>query len=78
MSIHMNSDSTPVSGHLDIRHFSSRFTVRFLREEDIPAVYDFCLGNPQSEVFWLKNRFVKTGAEKPADGYTVVQMERML
>ena len=48
MSIHMNSDSTPVSGHLDIRHFSSRFTVRFLREEDILAVYDFCLGNPCS------------------------------
>lgn len=166
-------------GQLDISHLSSRYTVRSLREEDIPAMYDLCAGNPQyyehcppavtfegiradmkalppgkdyhdkyyigffagemlaaimdlitgypdddtawiglfmveqsvqqkgvgsgiieevcdclkaagfarvrlgyakgnpqSEAFWLKNGFQKTGVERPAEGYTVVLMEK--
>lgn len=35
-------------------------------------------GNPQSEVFWQKNRFYKTGREVPKEGYTAVVMQRTL
>ena len=35
-------------------------------------------GNPQSEAFWCKNHFVKTGIETKTDEYTIVVMERDL
>ena len=36
------------------------------------------LGNPQSEAFWTKNRFVKTGETFPIEGTTLLPMERKL
>ncbi len=38
----------------------------------------FAKGNPQSQAFWTKNGFSKTGAEYAQEGYTVVVMERSL
>lgn len=38
----------------------------------------FAKGNPQSEHFWLKNGFVRTGVEVPNEGYTVVVLEKKL
>lgn len=38
----------------------------------------FARGNPQSEAFWSKNGFVKTGKESEHLGYTAVLMERTL
>lgn len=35
-------------------------------------------GNPQSERFWLKNQFVKTGKETVTDRYVAIRMERRL
>ena len=35
-------------------------------------------GNPQSEAFWTKNRFVKTGEEYPHTLYTHVPLELLL
>lgn len=35
-------------------------------------------GNPQSEAFWRKNRFLPTGAESRSPAYTIVLMERPL
>lgn len=35
-------------------------------------------GNPQSEHFWLKNRFSKTGITYETNGYTVVVAQRTL
>lgn len=35
-------------------------------------------GNPQSEAFWTKNRFVKTGEEYPNDFSAYLPMERKL
>ena len=35
-------------------------------------------GNPQSEAFWQKNGFYKTGREVPKEGYTAVVMQRTL
>lgn len=35
-------------------------------------------GNPQSEFFWTKNHFIKTGEEYPNDISTYIPMERML
>ncbi|HJB22041.1 MAG TPA: GNAT family N-acetyltransferase [Candidatus Fournierella merdavium] len=35
-------------------------------------------GNPQSEHFWRKNKFHKTGREVPKEGYTAVVMQRAL
>lgn len=34
-------------------------------------------GNPQSEAFWTKNRFVKTGEEIPNDFSAYIPMERI-
>lgn len=36
----------------------------------------FAKGNPQSEAFWRKNGFVRTGAEVDNGNYTMVVMER--
>ncbi|MEA4813152.1 MAG: GNAT family N-acetyltransferase [Anaerolineaceae bacterium] len=38
----------------------------------------YAKGNPQSEGFWLKNRFEKADGERTAEGYTIVLMERLL
>lgn len=35
-------------------------------------------GNPQSQAFWVKNGFIKTGIEDRQENYTVVIMEREL
>ena len=38
----------------------------------------FAKGNPQSEHFWLKNGFERTGVEAQNDGYVVVVLEKEL
>lgn len=38
----------------------------------------FAKGNPQSEAFWSRNSFVKTGEEAENEGYTAILMERRL
>lgn len=51
----------------------------YLRTEGFTSLMlGYAKGNPQSEAFWLKNGFVKTGRETPADGYTVVVMKKRL
>lgn len=36
----------------------------------------YAKGNPQSEAFWMKNGFVRTGVEIESEGYVQVVMER--
>jgi len=38
----------------------------------------FAKGNPQSEHFWIKNGFERTGVEAQNEGYTVVVLEKKL
>ena len=38
----------------------------------------FAKGNPQSEAFWTKNGFVRTGVEDVQANYTVVVMEKQI
>lgn len=38
----------------------------------------FAKGNPQSEAFWTKNGFVRTGVEDVQENYTVVVMEKQI
>lgn len=38
----------------------------------------YAKGNMQSESFWVKNGFVKTGQETVQEGYTAVSMQREL
>ena len=38
----------------------------------------FAKGNPQSEAFWIKNGFSRTGVEDVQERYTVVVMERTI
>ena len=38
----------------------------------------FAKGNPQSEAFWMKNGFKRTGFEDVQEKYTVVVLEREL
>jgi RimJ/RimL family protein N-acetyltransferase len=38
----------------------------------------FVKGNPQSEAFWTRNHFEKTGVEVQAKGYVIVVMQRRL
>lgn len=38
----------------------------------------FAKGNPQSEHFWVKNRFERTGVEAQNEGYVVVVLEKKL
>ena len=38
----------------------------------------FAKGNPQSEAFWTKNGFARTGVEDVQERYTVVVMEKQL
>lgn len=51
----------------------------YLHKEGYTAVrLGYVKGNPQSQGFWVKNQFVKTGVESAQERYTVVIMERML
>ena len=38
----------------------------------------YAKGNSQSEAFWMKNSFYKTGDESENEGYTAVYMQREL
>jgi RimJ/RimL family protein N-acetyltransferase len=38
----------------------------------------FAKGNPQSEAFWLKNHFIKTGVESDQVGYTAIIMQKYI
>jgi RimJ/RimL family protein N-acetyltransferase len=38
----------------------------------------FAKGNPQSEHFWMKNGFVRTGVEAQNEGYVAVVLEKEL
>ncbi len=42
------------------------------------AEVEVAKGNPQSEAFWQKNGFVRTGKEVQNDGYIAVCMKREL
>ena len=61
-----------------IEYLSKQYEVRKLTDSDVAAVYALCRENPQSEHFWLKNGFERTGVEAPNDGYVVVIMEKKL
>ncbi len=51
----------------------------YLRKQGYTAVrLGYVKGNPQSEAFWRKNQFVKTGLESQEEQYTVVILERRL
>ena len=38
----------------------------------------FAKGNPQSENFWTKNGFERTGVEAQNEGYVVVVLQKIL
>ena len=51
----------------------------FIKENGYQYVrLGFVKGNPQSEAFWTKNGFARTGVEDVQERYTVVVMEREL
>ncbi|MBG0786996.1 MAG: GNAT family N-acetyltransferase [Anaerolineaceae bacterium] len=51
----------------------------YLKEAGFSEVrLGYAKGNLQSEAFWLKNRFEKTGIETPAENFTSVYMLRRL
>ena len=51
----------------------------FLRSIDYQFVrLGFAKGNPQSEAFWTKNGFARTGVEAENENYTMVVMERII
>ena len=50
----------------------------YLKEKDFEKVrLAYAKGNPQSEAFWTKNGFLKTGLEIPNDfsGYIIMEKE---
>lgn len=52
---------------------------RYLKKIGYRAIrLGFAKGNCQSEAFWHKNGFVKTGDESVHEGYTAVMMQRQL
>ncbi len=56
-----------------------RETFDFLRSIDYQFVrLGFAKGNPQSETFWTKNGFVRTGVEVENENYTMVVMEKII
>lgn len=63
---------------MDITKLSNQYDTRYLTQRDIGMIYDLSMGNPQSEAFWKKNGFRKTGAESKQETYTVVAMQRDL
>ena len=53
--------------------------LRALKKENFCRVrLGYVKGNPQSEAFWIKNGFIKTGIESSRKLYTVVWMEKEL
>lgn len=48
----------------------------YLKENFSKVRLGYVKGNKQSESFWLKNQFEKTGTESIQENYTVVVMER--
>ena len=55
-----------------------KYVVRKLNDTDIDKIYEVMQGNPQSEAFWIKNGFVRTGVEDKQETYTVVVMEKWI
>ena len=54
-------------------------TCEYLKASGFSAVrLVFAKGNPQSEHFWTKNQFVRTGKETVKDNFTAIEMERRL
>ena len=54
-------------------------TVQSIAEENYQYIrLGFAKGNPQSEAFWIKNGFERTGVEDVQERYTVVVMERQI
>ena len=52
---------------------------QYLKETGFTKVgLGYAKGNRQSEAFWLKNQFKKTGQEKQAEGYISVYMQKRL
>lgn len=52
---------------------------RCLKEEGFSHIrLGYAKGNPQSQAFWIKNGFAKTGVEKELPDYTAVFMQREL
>ena len=50
-----------------------------LKEEGYQYIrLGFVKGNPQSEAFWMKNGFIKTGVEDVQERYTVVILQKEL
>lgn len=62
----------------EIEKLSEKYSVKRLGESEVAAVVALCKGNPQSEHFWVKNGFERTGVEVPNEGYTVVVLEKEL
>ncbi|MEG1782750.1 MAG: hypothetical protein RR253_05840 [Oscillospiraceae bacterium] len=53
--------------------------MHYLKESGFSFVrLGYAKGNRQSEKFWLKNGFEKTGTEVPAENYVIVSMEKQL
>lgn len=53
--------------------------VTHLKHLDFEAIQlAFAKGNSQSEAFWQKNGFYKTGRESENEGYTAIVMQRIL
>jgi len=51
----------------------------YLKETGFTAAkLAYVKGNYQSEAFWIRNHFGKTGVEVPAEGYVLVGMQRYL
>lgn len=70
---------------MDISALSDRFTVRRLTDADVPAMhetneiyYQYNAPAPQSEAFWAKNGFIKTGEVYPNDHSAYLPMERLI
>ena len=72
----------------DISALSGRFTVRRLKDADVPAMlalaktnevyYRYHAPAASSEVFWAKNGFIKAGEEYPNDHSACLPMERLI
>ena len=63
---------------MEIQKLSKKYMVRKLNDTDIDKIYEVMQGNPQSEAFWIKKGFSRTGVEDVQEKYTVVVMERQI
>ena len=59
---------------MEVQKLSRKYAVRKLNDTDIDNIYEVMQGNPQSEAFWIKNGFSRTGVEDVQERYTVVVM----